>query len=505
MSFKVMFHTVNLTVLLGVLVCVVLSREVSDGPQNVLLNEAVKTLLGFKDEHPRDQISSPYGVGQEAPKYMLDLYDRFRNSQISKGHLSGNTVRSIHAEIAEVNGEEMFVFNLTSIIPSERLLSAEIHLYKRKMKKARRRRRDLDLLMYEIAPHYMSENGKITMRAESFGWQWYDVTDAALSCLAARRDTPHLFALKFQVEWQNGKIKDVALKKFIRHHSMPFLIIYSNDTQNNELDSLENLAENMHKEKKEDSDFVSSNTGSLIDFSRRFADDKLNSEIDSNDHSQDKTSKSVQRRQKRSIFNNKIPEDPADYDNFHRKFNIPQTHPDILQARRESRHKISDSRLIPFPDEDRRKNRRNNRKNRKNKRKNRRRKNKNSNLLFPKEWDRFRGTGTEENQHGDICSKRKLILDFADIGWEDKIIAPKSFEAHYCAGSCPFPLTKKLRPSNHATIQSMVHAIGIHTDVPAPCCVPESLSSITLLFFDSNRNVVLKNYPSMSVKACGCR
>ncbi|XP_033742698.1 bone morphogenetic protein 3-like [Pecten maximus] len=500
-----MFPTVNLTVWLAVLTCVVLSREASEGPQNVLLNEAVKTLLGFKDELPRNKLSFPYGVGQEAPKYMLDLYDRFRNSQISKGHLSGNTVRSIHAEIAEVNGEEMFVFNLTSIIPSERLLSAEIHLYKRKMKKARRRRRDLELLMYEIAPHYMTENGKITMRAESFGWQWYDVTDAALSCLAARRDTPHLFALKFQVEKHNGKVRDVALKKFIRHHSMPFLIIYSNDTQNNELEPLENLAEKMHQEKKEDSDFVSSNTDSFVEYSLSFANGKFNSEIDSNDHSQDQTSKSVQRRQKRSIYDNEIPETPKEYENFHRKFNIPQTHPDILQSRRESRHKISDSRLIPYPDEDRRKNRKNSRKNRKNRRKNRRRKNKNANLLFPKEWDRFRGTGTEENKNSNICSKRQLILDFADIGWEDKIIAPKSFEAHYCAGSCPFPLTKKLRPSNHATIQSMVHAIGIHTDVPAPCCVPESLSSITLLFFDSNRNVVLKNYPSMSVKACGCR
>ncbi|XP_069125272.1 bone morphogenetic protein 3-like [Argopecten irradians] len=504
-----MFRTIRLTVWLAVLACVVLSREASVGPQNVLLNESIKTLLGFKDELPRGHHSSPYGVGQEAPKYMLDLYERFRNSQISKGHLSGNTVRSIHAEIAEVNGEEMFVFNLTSIIPSERLLSAEIHLYKKKMKKSRRRRRDLELLMYEIAPHYMTENGKITMRAESFGWQWYDVTDAALSCLAARRDIPHLFALKFQFEKHNGKVKDVALKKFIRHHSLPFLIIYSNDTQNNELDSLETLTEKVHKEKdeEEDSDFVSSDPDKFVEYSLSFANGKFKSEPDSNDHSQDQTANSAQRRQKRSIYDNEIPENPQEYENFHRKFNIPQTHPNILQSRRESRHKISDSRLIPYPDDQKRKNRKNSRKNRKNRRKNRRRKNKNANLLFPKEWDRFRGTGTEteEQQNSNQCSKKKLILDFADIGWEDKIIAPKSFEAHYCSGQCSFPLTKKLRPSNHATIQSMVHAIGIHTDVPAPCCVPESLSSITLLFFDSNRNVVLKNYPSMSVKSCGCR
>jgi hypothetical protein len=45
----------------------------------------------------------------------------------------------------------------------------------------------------------MAENGKITMRVESFGWQWYDVTNSILSCLAARRDIPHMFALNFVI------------------------------------------------------------------------------------------------------------------------------------------------------------------------------------------------------------------------------------------------------------------------------------------------------------------
>ncbi|KAI0223103.1 Bone morphogenetic protein 3 [Lamellibrachia satsuma] len=63
----------------------------------------------------------------------------------------------------------------------------------------------------------------------------------------------------------------------------------------------------------------------------------------------------------------------------------------------------------------------------------------------------------------------------------------------------------KLRPSNHATIQSLVQAVGLYTDVPAPCCVPEALSSVTLLYFDESQNVVLKNYPAMTVQSCACR
>nr|CAD7444471.1 unnamed protein product [Timema bartmani] len=62
-----------------------------------------------------------------------------------------------------------------------------------------------------------------------------------------------------------------------------------------------------------------------------------------------------------------------------------------------------------------------------------------------------------------------------------------------------------LNPTNHATIQSLVHAIGAQPGVPAPCCVPDHLSPMTLLYMDEAGNVVLKNYPSMTVDSCACR
>lgn len=440
--------------------------------KNVLLHEAVRTLLGFQESPDRYQKlqTVPNVLSEQAPQYMMDLYEKFKNNRISKGHLSGNTVRSIHAEIAVVNGETMFVFNLSSVSRTEQLLSAEIHLYKRKPKRFNHKK-DIELKMYEVAPHYMSEEGKITMRAESFGWQWYDVTEAIDSCLAARRRVPHLFALNFKTEKQNGKLKDIALKKFIRHHSMPFLIVYTNDTQENRFDQLDSLADKIKSDAPVKKETV-----------KKMIPDEV---------------AEVKLRDKRSIYDNEIPENPVDYQRIERKFNIPQTHPGILQTRRQNRNKNSGSRLIPYPGKGKRK------KNRK--RKNRRRKNRRRNKEFPKEWKDVQQNMATEGKHGQLCGRQKLIVDFADIGWGDWIISPKSFEAHYCAGSCPFPLTQRLKPSNHATIQSMVHAIGIYTDVPAPCCVPDSLSSITLLYFDENRNVVLKNYPSMTVNSCACR
>ncbi|XP_036401189.1 growth/differentiation factor 10b [Megalops cyprinoides] len=103
------------------------------------------------------------------------------------------------------------------------------------------------------------------------------------------------------------------------------------------------------------------------------------------------------------------------------------------------------------------------------------------------------------------CARRYLKVDFADIGWSEWILSPKSFDAYYCSGACGFPLPKVVRPSNHATIQSIVKAVGITPGIPEPCCVPDKMSSQSVLFLDEAKNVVLKIYPSMSVQTCSCR
>ncbi|KAG5834251.1 hypothetical protein ANANG_G00259580 [Anguilla anguilla] len=103
------------------------------------------------------------------------------------------------------------------------------------------------------------------------------------------------------------------------------------------------------------------------------------------------------------------------------------------------------------------------------------------------------------------CARRYLKVDFADIGWNEWIISPKYFDAFYCSGSCQFPMPKSVKPSNHATIQSIVRAVGVVPGIPEPCCVPEKMSSLSILFFDENANVVLKVYPNMTVDSCACQ
>ncbi|XP_064000829.1 bone morphogenetic protein 7-like isoform X2 [Pogoniulus pusillus] len=102
------------------------------------------------------------------------------------------------------------------------------------------------------------------------------------------------------------------------------------------------------------------------------------------------------------------------------------------------------------------------------------------------------------------CHRRELYVDFRAIGWSGWIIHPSGYNAFYCRGSCLFPLGENLNATNHATVQSIVHTLKLSQDVSTPCCVPDELKSLNLLYFDDKENVVLKNYKDMVATRCGC-
>ncbi|NWH56579.1 BMP2B protein, partial [Geococcyx californianus] len=102
------------------------------------------------------------------------------------------------------------------------------------------------------------------------------------------------------------------------------------------------------------------------------------------------------------------------------------------------------------------------------------------------------------------CHRRELYVDFGAIGWSGWIIYPSGYNAFYCRGTCVFPLGENLNATNHATVQSIVHTLKLSQDVSTPCCVPDELKSLNLLYFDDKENVVLKNYKDMVATRCGC-
>nr|CAH0111354.1 unnamed protein product [Daphnia galeata] len=102
------------------------------------------------------------------------------------------------------------------------------------------------------------------------------------------------------------------------------------------------------------------------------------------------------------------------------------------------------------------------------------------------------------------CHRQELYVEFESIGWSEWIIAPKGYNAYHCTGICSFPLGQSQKPTNHATVQSIVHEMNLAKSVAMPCCVPNRLLSLSLLYYDENDNVVLKQYGEMVADSCGC-
>lgn len=102
------------------------------------------------------------------------------------------------------------------------------------------------------------------------------------------------------------------------------------------------------------------------------------------------------------------------------------------------------------------------------------------------------------------CQRRDMHVNFEAIGWSSWILHPKVYNAYQCRGQCAFPLVQSVNPTNHATVQSFLHHVGRAPGVRPPCCVPSLYGNLTLLFFDSDENVVLRQYDQMVAMQCGC-
>ncbi|XP_055057042.2 bone morphogenetic protein 2 [Misgurnus anguillicaudatus] len=115
-----------------------------------------------------------------------------------------------------------------------------------------------------------------------------------------------------------------------------------------------------------------------------------------------------------------------------------------------------------------------------------------------------RSTDYDESGEKMPCQRLPLYVDFEEIGWSGWIVSPRGYNAYHCKGSCPFPLGQNMRPTNHATVQSIINALKLTKGIETPCCVPDKLYSINLLYFDDDENVVLKQYDDMVAGSCGC-
>ncbi|XP_056447679.1 bone morphogenetic protein 3 [Gadus chalcogrammus] len=433
-------------------------------------NLASKRLSEFTQKsnklHGRDVLSQQ----DTMTEHMQMLYAKY--NQAGFPFKDGNTVRSFKARWGTVKQKELQLFNLTSLTKSEAVLSATLHYYigdlqdpapqgcarPRSCSRPRARTQNpVQMVVWTFASvnnhtrtlgHFLVNVS--TLNRDIISWQWKDVTRVVNQ---AKHHDELLIGIQVTSRGQ-GPWKTLLPER------PPYILVYANDSAISEPESVVSTLQRHHAVVGE---------ASLAPGFHQLGLNVLNNTA----------WQRVERRRRRSVNtllplqNNELPgpeypfktptwDDPGPYDPLDAK---PDRRP-RKKSRKNQRNKMP---LLQFDEHTIKKARK-------------------------KQWVEPRN-----------CARRYLKVDFADIGWSEWIISPKSFDAYFCSGSCQFPMPKGLKPSNHATIQSIVRAVGVVPGIPEPCCVPEKMSPLSILFFDQDKNVVLKVYPNMTVDSCACR
>ncbi|XP_075890830.1 growth/differentiation factor 10 [Nelusetta ayraudi] len=387
---------------------------------------------------------------------MFKVFERYSEEPQSP-QTDGNTVRSFKAASRVLHGKDVLQFNLSSIQESELILSASIHfLYKRPRHHQRswRFRRPRQQHPYPPSPQllfrasasssssFTTVLGNITVAPHKRGsWQTRDVT----SLLRRARDNGE-YVVTVEVDPGSGSTQRTPnTQEGLSSASLPYILVYADDQA---IDEPNSVAASLQR------------YGSIP-----VADDALSPAPASR----------IRRELGLQIQTNDIPEVHYNSLKNHELWQntyFPAKAKAAAKGRKQGQENsegLAKPQVLSFDERTMKKARR-------------------------RQWSEPR-----------VCSRRYLRVDFADIGWSEWVLAPKAFDAYYCSGTCGFPIPKVVRPSNHATIQSIVRAVGIIPGIPEPCCVPEKMSPLSVLFLDPDRNLVLKVYPGMSVDTCACR
>uniref|UniRef100_A0A1A8ETG3 Growth differentiation factor 10b n=1 Tax=Nothobranchius korthausae TaxID=1143690 RepID=A0A1A8ETG3_9TELE len=386
---------------------------------------------------------------------MFKVYERY--SKEPQSRMKGNTVRSFKAVPRVLHGKELFQFNLSSIQSSEIVLSASFHfLYKRPRHHQRQWR--------FRRPHHLSSGLQHTSQIIFYGsstnsafgnitlahfrkssWQTRDVTSVVKQ---ARNGKQLVIMVEFDPGFEASQVQQKGLlsKERLSAESLPYILVYADDQA---IDEPNSVAMSLQRY----GPFPVGEDISTFSASSRIRRE-LHLQIQTNDIPEIHFS---------TLKNHELWQNTYFPDKTKAAVKTGRTHGQL------SGEGTSKPQVLSFDERTMKKARR-------------------------RQWSEPR-----------VCSRRYLRVDFADIGWSEWVLAPKSFEAYYCSGTCGFPIPKVAQPSNHATIQSIVRAVGIVPGVPEPCCVPDKMSPLSVLFLDPDRNVVLKVYPGMSVDSCACR
>jgi hypothetical protein len=119
-------------------------------------------------------------------------------------------------------------------------------------------------------------------------------------------------------------------------------------------------------------------------------------------------------------------------------------------------------------------------------------------LVREREWRE-----RQKRQVSSSCDVIPFNITFREIGMEDWIEAPLSFEAGFCSGTCKgvrsyyeFLMTQVFLHN-----QTMEEQYGRCWET---CCKPREYEYLTILHAENDNTFALRNMTNMVVKSCAC-
>ncbi|KAI7794906.1 inhibin beta B chain [Triplophysa rosa] len=119
---------------------------------------------------------------------------------------------------------------------------------------------------------------------------------------------------------------------------------------------------------------------------------------------------------------------------------------------------------------------------------------------------RIRKRGLECDGSNSLCCRQQFYIDFRLIGWNDWIIAPSGYFGNFCEGNCPAYMAgvPGSASSFHTAVVNQYRMRGMSPGSMNSCCIPTKLSTMSMLYFDDEYNIVKRDVPNMIVEECGC-
>ena len=99
-----------------------------------------------------------------------------------------------------------------------------------------------------------------------------------------------------------------------------------------------------------------------------------------------------------------------------------------------------------------------------------------------------------------LCCLYDYHINFEIIGW-DWIVYPLEFNAGHCSGECSVTYMEGIR---NKLVQKTSGTSPANTPIITNCCASTKARSLSMLYYNSNDELIYGEFPEMMISECSC-